>query len=170
MWNLGKLQVVSVGSSPPRRPPEAGAHSHLFFWNLQQEVHLPCDFVVHPIRWDRCPLVAADPHARSWLTIQSHRGLAYNTLDAYSRCLERYLSFLGPHQFSCVSVSVCAAAPTVSEEGDSDVTVGTGLLEGGVPPTALELPPPHAEANSNGMLRRSTYAKQRSLLAEFRRD
>ena len=68
---------------------------------------MPCDFVVHPIRWDRCPLVAADPHARSWLTIQSHRGLAYNTLDAYSRCLERYLSFLGPHQFSCVSVTRC---------------------------------------------------------------
>ena len=63
-------------------------------------------------------------------------------------------------------VSVCATAPAVSEEGDSDVTIGTGLLGGGVPPP----PPPHAEANSNGMLRRSAYAKQRSLLAEFRRD
>jgi integrase/recombinase XerD len=49
---------------------------------------LLCDFIVHPIRWDRCPLVAADPHARSWLTIQSHRGLAYNTLNVYSRALE----------------------------------------------------------------------------------
>ena len=52
------------------------------------------DFVVHPVRWDRCPLVAVDPHASSWLTLQSHRGLASNTLDAYSRALERYLSFL----------------------------------------------------------------------------
>ena len=52
------------------------------------------DFVVHPIRWDRFPLVAADPHASSWLTLQSRRGLAPNTLDAYSRALERYLSFL----------------------------------------------------------------------------
>jgi len=55
---------------------------------------LPFEFVVHPIRWDRCPLVAADPHASSWLTLQSHRGLALNTLDAYSRALERYLAFL----------------------------------------------------------------------------
>jgi integrase/recombinase XerD len=101
----GQTQVFPVGSSSPREQRKAGAPSHLLFWNLQQEVRLPCDFVVHPIRWDRCPLVAADPHARSWLTIQSHRGLAFNTLDAYSRCLERYLSFLGLHQFSCVSVT-----------------------------------------------------------------
>lgn len=66
---------------------------------------MPCDFVVHPIRWDRCPLAAADPQARSWLTIQSHRGLAYNTLDAYSRALERYLAFLRPRQFSYASVT-----------------------------------------------------------------
>jgi integrase/recombinase XerD len=66
---------------------------------------LSCDFVVHPIRWDRCPLVAADPQARSWLTIQSHRGLAYNTLDAYSRALERYLGLLRRCQFSYASVT-----------------------------------------------------------------
>jgi site-specific recombinase XerD len=79
--------------------------SHLFFWNLQQEVHLSSDFVVHPIRWDRCPLAAADPHARAWITLQSHRGLAYNTLDAYSRGLERYFRFLAQLHFSCVSVT-----------------------------------------------------------------
>jgi hypothetical protein len=79
LCGIWQPQVVPVGSSPPRRPCEAGTSSHLFFWNLRQEVHLPCDFVVHPIRWDRCPFVAADPQARSWLTIQSHRGLAYNT-------------------------------------------------------------------------------------------
>jgi site-specific recombinase XerD len=101
----GQIQVFSVGSSSPNNPREAGAPSHLFFWSLHREVHLANDFVVHPIRWDRCPLVAVDPHARSWLTIQSHRGLAYNTLDAYSRCLERYLSFLDLHQLSCVSVT-----------------------------------------------------------------
>jgi site-specific recombinase XerD len=38
--------------------------------------------------------VAADPYATSWLTLQSHRGLALNTLDAYSRALDRYLAFL----------------------------------------------------------------------------
>ncbi|MGD0096950.1 MAG: tyrosine-type recombinase/integrase [Terracidiphilus sp.] len=63
------------------------------------------DFIVHAIRWDRCPLAAADPHARVWLTLQSHRGLAPNTLDAYSRALECYLSFLTKHHFSCVSVN-----------------------------------------------------------------
>jgi integrase/recombinase XerD len=66
---------------------------------------LSCDFVVHPIRWDRCPLVAADPQARAWLTLQSHRGLACNTLDAYSRGLERYFHFLTQLRLSCVSVT-----------------------------------------------------------------
>jgi integrase/recombinase XerD len=66
---------------------------------------LSCDFVVHPIRWDRCPLVAADPHARSWLTLQSHRGLALNTLEAYSRDLERYLRFVEHHHLSWLLVT-----------------------------------------------------------------
>lgn len=66
---------------------------------------MPCDFVVHPIRWDCCPLTAADPHARSWPTLQSHRGLARNTLDAYARALERYLGFLLQRQLSCKSAS-----------------------------------------------------------------
>lgn len=66
---------------------------------------MSCDFVVHPIRWDRCPLVAADRHGRAWLTLQSHRGLAPNTLDAYSRGLERYFHFLTQPRLSCVSVT-----------------------------------------------------------------
>ncbi len=52
------------------------------------------DFVVHPIHLERFPLIACDLHACSWLTLQSRRGLAPNTLDAYSRALERYLEFL----------------------------------------------------------------------------
>ena len=63
------------------------------------------DFVVHPIHWDRCPLAAADPYARTWITLQSHRGLAYNTLDAYSRGLERYFRFLSKLHFSCAAVT-----------------------------------------------------------------
>ncbi len=66
---------------------------------------MPFDFVVHPIRWHRCPSVAADPHAQSWLMLESHRGLASKTLDAHSRALERYLSFLGPGHFSSVSIA-----------------------------------------------------------------
>jgi integrase/recombinase XerD len=101
----GQPQVFSVGSSPTCEPRESRPSSHLFFWNLQQEVHLSSDFVVHPIRWDRCPLAAADPHVRAWLTLQSHRGLAPNTLDAYSRALESYLRFLAQLHFSCVSIT-----------------------------------------------------------------
>jgi site-specific recombinase XerD len=105
MWNLGNRK--SFLSAPRRCAIRARRmqSSHLFFWKLQPEVHLACDFVVHAIRWDRCPLVAADPHARAWLTFQSHRGLAPNTLDAYSRALEHYLSFVTNHHFSCVSVT-----------------------------------------------------------------
>jgi len=63
------------------------------------------DFVVHPIRWDRCPSAAGDPHARAWITLQSQRGLAYNTLDAYSCSLERYFRFLEQLHSSCVVVT-----------------------------------------------------------------
>ena len=101
----GQPQVFPVGSSLPRGPREARASGHLFFWNLRSEVHLPCDFVVHPIRLDRCPLAAADSHAHAWITLQSHRGLAYNTLDAYSRGLERYFRFLTQLHLSCTSVT-----------------------------------------------------------------
>jgi hypothetical protein len=75
----------------PRPPHQAGPSPRLFSLDLHQEVLLSVDFVVHPVRWERCPLVAADLHACSWLTLQSRRGLAPNTLDAYSRALERYL-------------------------------------------------------------------------------
>src|SRR5277367_637733 len=99
----GQPQVFSVGSLP-RIPHEGAPSLFLFSLGLHQEVHLSFEFIVHPIRWERCPLVAADPHACSWLTLQSHRGLASNTLDAYSRALERYLGFLKLH--SLVSTSV----------------------------------------------------------------
>jgi integrase/recombinase XerD len=62
--------------------------------DLHQEVHVPFEFTVHPIRWDRFPLVASDSHAHAWLLLQSYRGLSSNTLDAYSRGLEKYLNFL----------------------------------------------------------------------------
>ena len=104
MWNLGNRKSFLL---VPRRRAicEAGGSFRLFFWNLQEEVHLSSDFVVHAIRWDRCLLAAADPHARAWLTLQSHRGLSRNTLDAYSRGLERYFRFLTQLHFSCVSVT-----------------------------------------------------------------
>ena len=43
--------------------------------------------------WDHFPRIASLPSATSWLTIQANLGLAPNTLAAYGRALEDYLSF-----------------------------------------------------------------------------
>ena len=45
------------------------------------------------VRWERYPLVAQSPHARSWLSMQGNLGLAQNTIEAYGRALEDYLAF-----------------------------------------------------------------------------
>lgn len=66
---------------------------------------MPFEFTVHPIRWDRCPLVASDAHAHAWLLLQSRRGLSSNTLDAYARALERYLAFLKSGRVASVSAT-----------------------------------------------------------------
>ena len=49
------------------------------------------------IRWERYPLVLQHELARSWLQRQAHLQLAPNTLDAYGRCLNDYLSFCARH-------------------------------------------------------------------------
>ncbi len=45
------------------------------------------------ICWDRYPLLSQFAHGRTWLTIQSNLGLSPNTIDAYGRGLEDYLTF-----------------------------------------------------------------------------
>jgi site-specific recombinase XerD len=50
-------------------------------------------------------VAAADPLCRVWLTFQSHRGLARNTLDAYSQGLEIFLRFLSYQQLSVSAVT-----------------------------------------------------------------
>ncbi|HEY6407166.1 MAG TPA: tyrosine-type recombinase/integrase [Ktedonobacteraceae bacterium] len=52
------------------------------------------------VRWERYPLVAQSPHARSWLSMQGNLGLAQNTVDAYGRALEDYLAFSSCESFS----------------------------------------------------------------------
>lgn len=42
---------------------------------------------------ERFSLLSANPHARSWLTIQADLQLAPNTIVAYGRALEDYLAF-----------------------------------------------------------------------------
>ena len=98
-------QVFSAGSPPPRSPRETLVPFRLFSLDLHQEVHMPFEFIVHAIRWDRCPLAASDAHAHAWLLLQSHRGLSANTLDAYSRALERYLAFLKLARVASVSAT-----------------------------------------------------------------
>lgn len=53
------------------------------------------DFAMNPndIKWERYPLVAQNLHTRTWLTIQCHLQLATNTIEAYARSLENYLTF-----------------------------------------------------------------------------
>jgi site-specific recombinase XerD len=46
-----------------------------------------------PLRWERYPLVSELPSARAWLSFQSKRGLAPNTLEAYGRGLQEFLGF-----------------------------------------------------------------------------
>jgi site-specific recombinase XerD len=43
--------------------------------------------------WERYPLVAQNPRAQTWLTIQSDLGRASNTVEAYGRALNAYLDF-----------------------------------------------------------------------------
>src|SRR5262249_13631407 len=48
---------------------------------------------MNDVYWKRFALLSANPHARSWLSIQADLQLAPNTLIAYGRALEDYLSF-----------------------------------------------------------------------------
>jgi integrase/recombinase XerD len=87
------------------------------------------DFVVHPIRWERCPLVAADPHARSWLSLQSHRGLACNTLGAYSRALERYLAFLKLRCLASISATRGDLGSYLASLQDSELRLSNATIQ-----------------------------------------
>jgi len=46
------------------------------------------------VSWERYPLLARMPQARSWLAMQANLGRAPNTVEAYGRALESYLSFV----------------------------------------------------------------------------
>ncbi len=59
--------------------------------------------------WQRYPLTAQLPSARTWLTLQINLGLAASTLDAYSRSLEDYLTL-------CQKIGLGPGVETVSKE------------------------------------------------------
>jgi integrase/recombinase XerD len=50
--------------------------------------------------WARYPRVALAPSARTWLTIQHQLHLAPNTIAAYARALDEYLTFCQQQHFS----------------------------------------------------------------------
>jgi len=103
--------VPGKGAVPLHRPSAieallaATAALPLSSLGSPQEVQLTSIFAVQPVRWDRCPVAAAHPLCRAWLTFQSHRGLAKNTLDAYSQGLEVFLRFLSHQQLSVPAVT-----------------------------------------------------------------
>jgi len=45
------------------------------------------------LAWDKFPTLLGHSHAKSWLLVQIHLGLAQNTIQAYARALEDYLRF-----------------------------------------------------------------------------
>src|SRR5437879_3846731 len=62
------------------------------------------EFSICEVRWERYRRVAENPHAREWLKFQATRGLAANTIEAYGRDLDSYLSFLESQEISFESV------------------------------------------------------------------
>lgn len=49
------------------------------------------------VPWEHFPLVAREPRACAWLTIQANLGLAISTIDSYGRSLNDYLAFAARH-------------------------------------------------------------------------
>src|SRR5262245_24925805 len=81
---------------------------------------------MNDICWERYPLVARMPQARSWLAMQANLGRAPNTVEAYGRALESYLSFvaqlgLDPVAVGCEQIALYVrdlTAPATCSPGD----------------------------------------------------
>jgi len=52
------------------------------------------------VHWERYPRTASTPETRAWLRMQAQLGRAANTIDAYGRALEDYLTFCDRHAVS----------------------------------------------------------------------
>lgn len=89
------------------------------------------------IEWLRYPFVAANALARTWLTTETLLGLAPNTLDAYARGLDDFLSFCQRADISPVTATRADLARYVgdlrgrprpaSHQGSSELAPLTGL-------------------------------------------
>lgn len=94
--------------------------------------------IIGEVRWERIASVAELAEARAWLSFQACRGLAWNTLDAYGRNLERYLQFLQRSAILAWEVKQhhvaeylrgLLAKPTPSEAGDGDSTLANATVQ-----------------------------------------
>ena len=89
---------------------------------------------MNDVCWERYPLVARMPQARSWLAMQANLGRAPNTVEAYGRALESYLSFvaqlgLDPAAVGCEQIALyvrdlTAASPCSSKDQLSPQILG----------------------------------------------
>lgn len=61
--------------------------------------------MVANFRWHRYPYGSSSPHVKEWIELQSNMQLAPNTLEAYARGLEDFLSFCSRNHFDVLTVT-----------------------------------------------------------------
>jgi site-specific recombinase XerD len=64
---------------------------------------------------DRYRHLASAVHARQWLTMREQFGLTANTLDAYARAIDCYLSFLASRESTCETSTQADVAAWISQ-------------------------------------------------------
>jgi integrase/recombinase XerD len=57
------------------------------------------------VHWEHYPLVTQMPRTQAWLQMQANFGLAPNTVAAYGRALNDYLTFCQHHEFGVESAT-----------------------------------------------------------------
>jgi integrase/recombinase XerD len=97
----GLRDVWLHDSSPAKHTNVLGSDCIYVMWNIVNghamlRTSNACLYEVvamSTICWEHFPLAAKDPHARAWLTMQAHLGLAPNTIHAYGYAVEDYFAF-----------------------------------------------------------------------------
>jgi site-specific recombinase XerD len=64
---------------------------------------------------DRYHHLASAVHTRQWLTMREQFGLIANTLDAYARSIDCYLSFLASRESTCETSTQADIAAWISQ-------------------------------------------------------
>ncbi len=74
---------------------------------------------------NRYECLAGSAHARAWLTMREQFGLAPNTLDAYARSIESYLTFLQTQGHTCEASTQADVGRWVNELRERDLANAT---------------------------------------------